>query len=314
MNDIADCMSDFISKLPDSAPAGATTTTAKLFAEAVNSNKWGHNSVEALIRVIVNLMQNPSDPTFCELHKMDATLQEIMKVKPCLTLLRRCGFWDHGEQHLRLQKSGLRLGEVARICMILEQHTELCHLAGLLASVGAPRHEPVLRQPVSWSLPDKKVDSSCGGSGRSPQSVDRSRLKCATPGCHFLVNSRAELGGYCCIACSEGGDHGPRCERIIAPKSSTKADAGWTTMTGDELAEKEFNDAINLSIQELGQQFASDFPTSPGVLSSEELAEKELEDAIRLSRQEAAAIPAMGCSDNEEDELAEAIRRSMLDA
>merc|ERR1712203_826554 len=127
-----------------------------------------------------------------------------MKFQPCLTLLKRCGFWDEGEQRLCLQKSGLRLGEVARICTALETHAELCHVAALLASV--------------WSPYDTKADSSSWNNEWSPPSGDRSRLMCASPGCVFLVNSRAELGGYCCIACSEGGDHGPRCERVPAPK------------------------------------------------------------------------------------------------
>lgn len=80
--------------------------------------------------------------------------------------------------------------------------------------------------------------------------ADRANLGCATPGCPFRVHTRAELGGYCCISCSEGGDHGPRCQRALAPFGARKANPTWYTMSGEDLAEKEYQDAMRQSTRE----------------------------------------------------------------
>lgn len=80
----------------------------------------------------------------------------------------------------------------------------------------------------------------------------RRQLLCATPGCELLVNTREEFGGYCCIACMEGGDHGPRCERAVAPRGTPRADAGWAAMNGDELEQREVQDAIMATAAEAG--------------------------------------------------------------
>jgi len=69
--------------------------------------------------------------------------------------------------------------------------------------------------------------------------VDRARLACASIGCNLLVHSRPQLGGYCCIACSESGGHGHRCEGVVAPKGTPKADVAWLPMAGKDLMEHE---------------------------------------------------------------------------
>jgi len=84
--------------------------------------------------------------------------------------------------------------------------------------------------------------------------AQRARLMCANPTCGFLVHSRPELGGYCCIACSESdaAEHGPRCQRVVAPVGAQRAPAGWWPMAGENLAEQEFQDALATSAQEAG--------------------------------------------------------------
>jgi len=56
---------------------------------------------------------------------------------------------------------------------------------------------------------------------------ERGGLRCATPGCGYLVHSDRSFGGFCCISCSEGGPHGPRCERNYAPLDAQVAAADW---------------------------------------------------------------------------------------
>jgi len=71
----------------------------------------------------------------------------------------------------------------------------------------------------------------------NPVDVDRSCLACATLGCKFRVHTRREMGGYCCLACCDGGPHGERCEQIVAPEGAQMADAAWKPVTGKELEE-----------------------------------------------------------------------------
>jgi len=65
-----------------------------------------------------------------------------------------------------------------------------------------------------------------------PPEPPRSALICATPCCGFLVHSQPELAGFCCIACYEGGGHGPRCERRPATQGAKKlnrwGEVSWT--------------------------------------------------------------------------------------
>lgn len=54
---------------------------------------------------------------------------------------------------------------------------------------------------------------------------------CATPGCPFLAHTDAKIQPFCCYACVEEGDHGPRCQRrrrdyvryLNAKKSTTSS-------------------------------------------------------------------------------------------
>jgi len=124
--------------------------------------------------------------------------------------------------------------------------------------------------------------------------VPRSQLQCATPSCRFRVHTKKELGGYCCIACSEGGDHGPRCEQAKAPLGAHRADANWLPMEGGQLAEVELDEAIRLSMLEVTTQ-----------CSGNEVEDSELQEAIQLSMMDIAGADA---------DLAEAIRLSMVDA
>jgi len=142
----------------------------------------------------------------------------------------------------------------------------------------------------------------------------RSRIMCASPGCQLAVHSRPELGGYCCIACSEGGDHGPRCERILAPVDAIKANQDWMTVGGDQLEDMELEEALRLSMLE------ADVPASvlghigtalPNKGKSVE--DLEMEEAMRLSMLD--AMPAGQEAqeiDQEALELEEAIRLSQL--
>eukprot|EP00747_Dinoflagellata_sp_TGD_P102745 gnl/TRDRNA2_/TRDRNA2_168756_c1_seq5.p1 gnl/TRDRNA2_/TRDRNA2_168756_c1~~gnl/TRDRNA2_/TRDRNA2_168756_c1_seq5.p1 ORF type:complete len:541 (-),score=122.18 gnl/TRDRNA2_/TRDRNA2_168756_c1_seq5:98-1516(-) len=152
---------------------------------------------------------------------------------------------------------------------------------------------PPVCPPVSQSSP-------------SAAAVPRSQLMCATPGCRFRVHTKKELGGYCCIVCMEGGDHGPRCEQALAPHGARRADPNWLAMQGDQLEEVELDEALRLSMLEATGM--SQMPEKPPVasrLSGKELEESELQEAIRLSMMDDAVA---------DDDEAEAIRLSMLDA
>jgi len=83
-----------------------------------------------------------------------------------------------------------------------------------------------------------QVDTSSKSSrGKDAAIGDRAKLMCATVGCPFLVHARVELGGYCCLACAEGGDHGKRCQKINAPRGLLRADPTWWPMDGTTLAD-----------------------------------------------------------------------------
>mmetsp|Transcript_31365 Transcript_31365/g.50355 ORF Transcript_31365/g.50355 Transcript_31365/m.50355 type:complete len:253 (+) Transcript_31365:84-842(+) len=53
----------------------------------------------------------------------------------------------------------------------------------------------------------------------------RPRLACASPNCTLRSHRNLEVyGGFCCIACSEGhGEHGPRCEQLLADRDAVRA-------------------------------------------------------------------------------------------
>jgi len=85
---------------------------------------------------------------------------------------------------------------------------------------------------------------------RNPSKGHDRTYVCATPDCPYLIHSRPELGGYCCIACAEGGPHGPRCERRAAPPGTRRADPEWAYMDGEDLAEKEYEDAMWNSMED----------------------------------------------------------------
>lgn len=110
---------------------------------------------------------------------------------------------------------------------------------------------------------------------------DRSRLACASPACNFLVNTRVELGAFCCIACSESnaGEHGLRCERVSAPKGCTKADPHkLSRLSGLDLEELELRKAIEESME---NQPAA--PKTVARLSGTALEELMLNQAIEKS-------------------------------
>lgn len=89
----------------------------------------------------------------------------------------------------------------------------------------------------------------------------RSGLACATPGCPYLVHSKKELGGYCCIACAEDGSHGHRCEGIIAPENARKADPNCRPLSGEELAELEAKEDQIKELQNFKDEICSFDPS-----------------------------------------------------
>jgi len=116
-------------------------------------------------------------------------------------------------------------------------------------------------------------------SGSSDRAIgDRATLMCASPGCTFLVHERVELGGYCCLACAEGGPHGPRCQRITAPRGLKKADPAWLPMDGATLMNWDDWRVESSKKEPVGV-------TVPEGLSREEA---EMQQAMRLSMLEAA--------------------------
>lgn len=56
-------------------------------------------------------------------------------------------------------------------------------------------------------------------------------LKCASPGCPYLVHSNADLGGYCCRRCFGIGslmkvhpqNHSSKCEKVLAPEDACRS-------------------------------------------------------------------------------------------
>mmetsp|Transcript_150494 Transcript_150494/g.382609 ORF Transcript_150494/g.382609 Transcript_150494/m.382609 type:complete len:323 (+) Transcript_150494:191-1159(+) len=107
---------------------GATTTTGMLVeglcAHASNPRK----SMELIVKIIRNLLDYPHDPKFRELRKTNAAIKEhIVDVKPCSQLLRRLGFWEMDDV-FRLQASGIRGPEVARIQAAFHEFPELVDL------------------------------------------------------------------------------------------------------------------------------------------------------------------------------------------
>jgi len=128
----------------------------------------------------------------------------------------------------------------------------------------------------------------------------RSMLACASTCCTFMVNSRPELGGYCCIVCSEtgGGDHGPRCERSLAPKGAVKADPNWLSMQGAQLEILELEEAVRVSMSDAGVVPAGVWEAlaSPPVVGKTQ-EELDLEEAIRLSMMDACG-PVTGVEDD----------------
>lgn len=107
---------------PNARPDGATVTTGELVAELLSSAAEPQQSVETLLKLVTNVMAHPSEKKFQEVRKANSIVQtSIASVAPCATLLRRCGFQDEGESYY-LQRSGLRVGELARITVALSQH------------------------------------------------------------------------------------------------------------------------------------------------------------------------------------------------
>jgi len=153
---------------PDAAVGGATCTTASLVNDVACGSPDPRRSLETLSKVVSNVLKNPQEAKFRELKKENKAVRSaILDVKPCFTLLRRCGFEDKGEV-LRLQSSGLRPGEVARIAMAMGRIDELvdvaANLGGLAATLGAgPAQvsDPLPSTPANGkgsSTPDCRAD------------------------------------------------------------------------------------------------------------------------------------------------------------
>ncbi|CAK0876279.1 unnamed protein product [Prorocentrum cordatum] len=101
---------------------------------------------------------------------------------------------------------------------------------------GSPRAG---RRPAAAAVPPASVVR---------EALLRSALACASPGCGLLVNSRPELGGYCCVSCSRGGGvHEPRCEGAAAPKGAPRAGADWLPEAEVRLEEIELERALAAS-------------------------------------------------------------------
>jgi len=137
--------------------------------------------------------------------------------------------------------------------------------------------------------------------------VPRSQLQCATASCRFRVHTRKELGGYCCISCSEGGDHGPRCEQKTAPIGAQRADANWLPMEGGQLEEVEFDEAIRLSTLEVTTR-----------RSCNEVEDSEFQQAVQLSILDIADADAevttrRSCNEVEDSEFQRAVQLSIMD-
>lgn len=76
----------------------------------------------------------------------------------------------------------------------------------------------------------------------------RSLLRCAMPGCRFLVHTRDHMGGFCCSPCHSrrGGSHGPRCQRRPASADAASASSSSEPVSPEQLAEIELEEAVHL--------------------------------------------------------------------
>lgn len=228
-------------------------------------------------------------------------MSAIFQVPACVLLLRRCGFLDQGK-YLELCKHGLRFGELARVLGALRcRKGPLQDFAAQLSLLGVPepagdpeedlRHScmqggPKLPVPgpllaAGNATPSRGISAreelaALAATHREPEAQRPDRnLRCATQGCPYLVHSNPDMGGYCCIACLEGGSPGPRCERRLAPAGVRTADPNSWPMSGAEMEVKEFNEAIYATSLAAAEQESQAL-----VMSSEDA---ELEEAIRRS-------------------------------
>ena len=107
--------------------------------QVVSSAVDSRQSFELLVKVLGNVLASPGNPKFREVRKANASVQSaIVANAACAMLLRRCGFRDEGDV-FRVQKSGMRYGEVARLCCALAEYLQYQNLAQNLAdAAGIP--------------------------------------------------------------------------------------------------------------------------------------------------------------------------------
>lgn len=89
--------------------------------------------------------------------------------------------------------------------------------------------------------------------------IERRRLRCATPGCSFLVHEDSSFGGFCCLRChwrhangckfSNKKQHGAACHRISAPDGApqSEAEAPLTDHTGWKVVRMNSSEQVPLT-------------------------------------------------------------------
>mmetsp|Transcript_126651 Transcript_126651/g.405512 ORF Transcript_126651/g.405512 Transcript_126651/m.405512 type:complete len:231 (+) Transcript_126651:85-777(+) len=126
---------------------GATVTTGDLVESAAMTAPDVGQTFGLLVRIIRNIVDYPHDPKFQELRKSNATFVEALaQSAPCTQLLRRLGFREQGEV-FRLQPSGLRPSEVARLQAALHEFPEF---SALVRDLGPA----VKAVGLNWSEPN----------------------------------------------------------------------------------------------------------------------------------------------------------------
>ncbi|CAE8589753.1 unnamed protein product, partial [Polarella glacialis] len=120
--------------------------TSSLVADVSRSAGGGRRSFAALVQVVCNVLENPSEPKFQELWKTNLA---IVDVAPCAMLLRRLGFQDLRDR-FQLQRSGLRGSEVARLQMALSEYPACRDLVERLAPA-------IMAVGLEWRKPDGSV-------------------------------------------------------------------------------------------------------------------------------------------------------------
>jgi len=112
---------------------GFATTTGALVDDIACESGEPRCCYALLVKIVVNVISNPLSSKFREVNKTNAqVMRYIRDVPPCRKLLLRLGFKDQVD-HFRLQTSGVRGPEVARLQAALYEYPEFHDLVEDLA-------------------------------------------------------------------------------------------------------------------------------------------------------------------------------------